>query len=81
MASVYTIVAFLNGVCTTIATLHGLDDDSGVELAARISGVPEGSEADGIISAAQRHARLRGEYVDVLRDGEHIATVGAEGAV
>lgn len=37
--------------------------------------------AEAIVAHAANHARVRGEFVDVLRDGRHIAVVGRDGPV
>jgi hypothetical protein len=82
-APAYTLVAFPHGERTVVATLHGNDRNSEavVVMGALRAGVPVGSEVDGIVRHAQTQAKVRGEYVDVLRNGSHIATVDAHGPI
>lgn len=79
----YEVVAFPAGKRQVVATLPGLDrsSDARVQIAAAIAQVYPGQEADAIVAHAQTHAKLRGEYVVVERNGIEIATVGPEGAV
>jgi hypothetical protein len=79
----YTIEAFPKGERTTVATLHGTHQsrDHDLAYAAMRANVSVGSELDGIVAHAQTQAKVRGEYVDVLREGQHIATVDAHGPI
>jgi hypothetical protein len=79
----YTFIAFPKGKRTVIATMHGMDRnyEAMVAVAAMRAGVSAGSEADAMVTRATVHARLRGEYIDVERDGSHLATVGPEGVI
>lgn len=79
----YQIVAYPHGERTVVATLYGLNDYNKLQLevAARVAGVSIGDDTEPMIKAAQVQAQMRDEYVDLLRDGDHIATVGPEGMV
>ncbi len=79
--SMYEVVAFPKGERRVVATLWGLDEngEAMVQIAAMTAGVPAGTEAQGMVNAAQKIAERRGEFVDLMRDGQHIATVGPEG--
>jgi hypothetical protein len=79
----YEFIAFPKGVRTEVATLHGLtrESEAQVAVAAAIVGASPGSEADAIVAQAHTQAKLRNEYIDVLRNGLLIATVGPEGVV
>lgn len=84
MRNRYSIVSYAPlGDRHEIATLWGLDrnHEAGLSLAGMVAGVSVGGEGDGMVETAKRHACLLGEYVDLLRNDEHIATVGPEGAL
>jgi hypothetical protein len=61
----YTIIAHPNGVSQTVATLPS----------------DYASSREGVIERAKVHARLRGEYVDVEREGRQIAVCDGAGEV
>lgn len=49
--------------------------------ARKVIGHAFGGCAEGHVAKAVTHAKLRGEFVDVYRDGVHIAVVGSDGPV
>jgi hypothetical protein len=79
----YTIVAFPKGVRTTVATLHGTQQnrDHDLAFAAMRANVSVGAEVDGIVAHAQAQAKVRGEYVDVYRADNFVTTVDHAGPI
>ena len=85
---IYHVVGYPKGKREVIATLHGLSRmrEDNVRVAAMRAGVDYGTEAEGIINHVISVHHLRADvsgfhYVDVLRNGDHIATVGLEGVI
>lgn len=79
----YQIIAYPNGARRVVGTFYGHTDHNDLQLrvAAMTVGVATGSEGDAIIKMAQVQAQVRGEFVDVERNGSLIATVDAHGPI